>query len=290
MKRFWRKLTEWTRSAPTPSAQQTPLSTPPQPAPVVPPPIVVQPELDAQALPEEELRLRRAEAFEARTPSAQQTSLSSKPQPAPVVPPPIVVQPELDAQALPEEELRLRRAEAFEARIPEWEQALEGKDLLSYGQPLCPSTHADGVLNLIGSDWYELTRKADLKLFLPLYDAVNTYCEDCQFLHRRTARSNATAIKMLIRICSVKRKPIFQLFSQAQLNTLGDDPEPYLALCRKNQLRLVYYVPSDDDVIQYDDWVSGDTFEVYVTYVPGSVDDAATYAVLNLRRQKKQEL
>lgn len=74
--------------------------------------------------------------------------------------------------------------------------------------------------------------------------------------------------------------------SDEDVRKLGDRKEEIFEKCREHRIRLVLETAPQ----QYFDYISGNTYELYVGATwPGSADDAATYGSLNMTEKAPEK-
>lgn len=135
----------------------------------------------------------------------------------------------------------------------------------------------DGTHDGTGVDWLYLSPDSNLEKAITMYAQIDTYRKACEAHDVYAKNTQNSTLHWLMNRYHDSR---FLIISAGQFDALGENTEPCLALCREHDLHIVTSLPED----RYKDYVSGQTYEVYVGETfPGSADDAATYGNLCLR-------
>ncbi len=162
--------------------------------------------------------------------------------------------------------------------ISQWEAALEGDCALTtyYMIGGRDDEGLDGTHDSTGVDWFILCPDSDLEKVIEMYAQIDNYRKACE-AHKVYAKD--TESKVLYRLMNEYYDSRFFIISKKQFDTLGENTERCMALCREHDLHLAESLPG----CRYKDYVSGKTYEIYVGETfPGSADDAATYGSLEM--------
>lgn len=140
--------------------------------------------------------------------------------------------------------------------------------------------YPDGCEDYTNSTWLQLGKTADLTTAIDLFDQIHTYISACKAQNNEPQEVSDKRLFSLFLNMSWKDDS-FLIVSPKQWDTFSKKKHvKEIDTCRKNKLHLV--IAQED--YQYYDFVSGNTYQIYIKdewY--GAVDCAATYGVLGLR-------
>lgn len=163
--------------------------------------------------------------------------------------------------------------------IGQWETALAGDCAMDMHYVVSGrgDEKVDDTEDYTKVDWFQLDSCSDLGRTVELYAQIDDYRKACEAHGVNPAHTGSSVLYWLMRSYYGQR---FLICSEAQLTALGENAEQSLSLCRVHELHLVRSLPEH----RFYDYVSGDTYEIYVgsTFM-GGADDAATHGALYLQ-------